>query len=61
MKYSQLFSELTTAGCHILRHGSEHDIWENPQSGAKLALPRHGSREVPKGMERKARRVLLDK
>ena len=48
MKYNQLFAELTAAGCSVLRHGSNHDIWF-----------RHGGQEVPKGMERKARKVLL--
>ena len=59
MKYNQLFAELTAAGCSVLRHGSNHDIWFSPLTGNRFSLPRHGGQEVPKGMERKARKVLL--
>ena len=55
MKYNQLFAELTAAGCYVLRHGANHDIWCNPKTGNKFALSRHGKQEVPTGMERKAR------
>ena len=44
MKYNQFFAELTAAGCYV---------------GNKFALSRHGKQEVPTGMERKARKVLL--
>ena len=59
MKYNQFYAELTSAGCFILRHGAGHDIWKSPKTGNIFALPRHGKEEVPKGMERKARKVLL--
>ncbi|WP_353057547.1 type II toxin-antitoxin system HicA family toxin, partial [Bacteroides acidifaciens] len=51
--------ELTAAGCYVLRHGANHDIWYSPKTGNKFALSRHGKQEVPTGMERKARKVLL--
>ena len=47
------------AGCYVLRHGANHDIWYSPKTGNKFALSRHGKQEVPTGMERKARKVLL--
>ena len=59
MKYNQFFAELTAAGCRILRNGANHDIWINPKTGNRFALSRHGKEEVPTGMERKARKVLL--
>lgn len=57
MKYNQFFAELTAAGCYVLRHGANHDIWYSPKTENKFALPRHGKLEVPTGMERKARKV----
>ena len=70
MKYNQLFAELTAAGCSVHRHGANHDIWFSPLTGNhdiwfspltgnRFPLPRHGGQEVPKRMERKARKVLL--
>ena len=46
--------------CTFVRHGKgDHDIWYSPKTGNKFALSRHGKQEVPTGMERKARKVLL--
>ena len=59
MKVSELVRVLTKAGCFIHRHGANHDIWYSPKTGNKFALSRHGKQEVPTGMERKARKVLL--
>ncbi len=58
MKYNDFYAEITAAGCYVVRHGAEHDIWFSPKTGNKFSLPRHGSKEVPKGLERKARKVL---
>lgn len=58
MKYNQFFAELTAAGCYVLRHGAEHSIWYSPLTENKFSLPRHGAKEIPKGLERKARKVL---
>lgn len=38
MKYNQFFAELTAAGCYVLRHGANHDIWYSPKTGNKFAL-----------------------
>lgn len=59
MKTKQFVQELTAAGCRLLRHGSEHDIWHSPITGNIDAVPRHGSQEIPKGLERRLRRKLL--
>lgn len=51
MKYSELVAALKAAGCYILRHGANHDIWFSPITGKSITVPRHGSHEVPKGTE----------
>lgn len=58
MKYNNLYSELLAAGCYITRNGGNHDIWYSPKTGDKMPIPRHGSHEVPKGMEKKIRKVM---
>ena len=58
MKYNQFIAELTAAGCYVSRHGANHDIWYSPIPGELFPIPRHGGKEVPKGLERKARKVL---
>ena len=48
MKTSQLVRKLNRAGCFVVRHGGNHDVWYSPITGLKCPVPRHGSREVPK-------------
>ena len=36
MKYNQFFAELTAAGCYVLRHGANHDIWYSPKTETNL-------------------------
>lgn len=36
MKYNQFFAELTAAGCYVLRHGANHDIWYSPKRETNL-------------------------
>ena len=45
MKYNQLYAELKAAGCYVVRHGGEHDVWFSPKTGKKFSIPRHGSKE----------------
>ena len=59
MKIKQFVQELKKAGCLLVRHGGEHDVWFSPLTGNKEAIPRHDSQELPKGLERKIRRRLL--
>ncbi|EFL46742.1 YcfA-like protein [Prevotella disiens FB035-09AN] len=59
MKTSELKRELKKAGCYLLRHGSNHDIWESPITGLTTSVPRHGSAEIPKGTLAMIRRKLL--
>ncbi len=41
MKRQKLIQELTQSGCVLLRHGSNHDIYQNPLTGQKQPVPRH--------------------
>lgn len=55
MKYSELETELTVAGCYVVRKGGNHLIWFSPITGKKFPLGHHGSKEVPSGTERSIR------
>lgn len=41
MKRRELIKKLEKLGCELLRHGSKHDIYHNPKSGASQPVPRH--------------------
>ena len=41
MKRAEFIRRLTVHGCYLLRHGSNHDIFLNPQNGKKQPVPRH--------------------
>lgn len=58
MKTKQFCLEAQACGCYVKRHGSNHDIWYSPITGKTFAIPRHGSQQLAKGLERKAREVL---
>ena len=58
MKTNELVAELVSAGCYILRNGANHDIWFSPITNQKCPVPRHGSKEIPKGTERQIRKSL---
>ncbi|BCK81582.1 MAG: type II toxin-antitoxin system HicA family toxin [Oscillospiraceae bacterium] len=49
MRYAELTKELRAAGCYILRHGKQHDIWYSPITGRQFSVPRHMREEVPAG------------
>ena len=59
MKYNELLKELRKAGCFLLRNGGNHDIWYSPITRKKMVVPRHGSKEIPKGTLRSIYRGLL--
>lgn len=37
------------AGCKLIRHGANHDIWYSPITQKKFPVPRHFAKEVPTG------------
>ena len=41
MKRRDLVRRLENMGCTLLRHGSRHDIYHNPDSGNSEPVPRH--------------------
>jgi len=41
MKRRDLIRHLEANGCHLLREGGNHSIWENPKNGKRTAVPRH--------------------
>jgi len=48
MKVNELTKRLRKAGCFLLRHGANHDIWYSPITGKTTPVPRHGTDEVKK-------------
>ena len=57
MKVNEITRMAKKSGCHILRHGSEHDIWINPKTGGTSPIPRHQSKELATGT---ANRIMKD-
>ena len=52
MKYNEFFRLAKKNGWKLLRYGKgSHEIWVNKQ--VKISIPNHGSKEMPKGLERK--------
>ena len=41
MKRKALIKDLVKGGCYLKRHGSKHDIYENPKNGKQAPIPRH--------------------
>ena len=41
MKRKELIKTLRNAGCDFLRAGARHDVYMNPKTGKKQAVPRH--------------------
>ena len=45
MKRRDLLEHLRNHGCHFVREGGEHSIWENPANKRRTSVPRH--RDIP--------------
>jgi len=41
MKRKKLIRQIEKEGCILLRHGSRHDVYQNPANGKKQPVPRH--------------------
>jgi len=41
MKRGELIKRIERAGCILIRHGGNHDIYQNPATGQKQPIPRH--------------------
>lgn len=56
MKRQKLIQRLDAAGCVFIRHGTRHDLYANPKTGKKQAVPRH--REIDENLARHILKVL---
>ena len=59
MTYNELRKALRAAGCILERQGARHDIWVSTATGAKAAIPGHGTHEVPPGTSAAIRKRLM--
>ncbi len=41
MKRKEFIKILNKAGCVLIRHGRNHDLYQNPATGKKQPVPRH--------------------
>lgn len=57
MKYSELIAKLKAAGCYLIRHGANHDMWYSPITKKEFPVPRHLSKEAAKGTEKSIRKL----
>lgn len=51
MKRDDRVKQLSQASCVLLRHGSKHDIYHNPNTGRSEPVPRH--REINEHLAKK--------
>ncbi|MBK1707376.1 type II toxin-antitoxin system HicA family toxin [Halochromatium glycolicum] len=56
MKRRDLIKELESMGCVMLRHGSRHDWYHNPETKESQPVPRH--REIKEHLARNIIRKL---
>jgi len=53
MTIAEFIRSLKKQGVRFKEHGSRHDVYWNPKTGAIAQIPRHQSQDVKKGtMER---------
>lgn len=50
MKRTDLIRRLNELGCILIRHGSKHDWYRNPETGIAQPVPRH--REIKEHLAR---------
>jgi predicted RNA binding protein YcfA (HicA-like mRNA interferase family) len=56
MKRKGFVRQLVKDGCVLLRPGSRHDLYVNPKTGQKQAVPRH--REIDNVLAKHIRKYL---
>lgn len=54
MKISEFLRSASKNGCQFLKHKTRHDVWVN-RDGKPFLIPRHGSKELPTGLEKAAK------
>jgi mRNA interferase HicA len=58
VKRIDLVRKLERAGCVLIRHGGNHDWYQNPETRVAQPLPRH--REINESLARHILKKLLD-
>ncbi|MDR2965830.1 MAG: type II toxin-antitoxin system HicA family toxin [Treponema sp.] len=43
MKRQKLLKEIAKRGARFVRHGANHDIYENPKTNTSTQVPRHSN------------------
>ena len=56
MKRKELIKTLKGAGCVFVRAGARHDVFMNPKTGKKQAVPRH--REIDESLAKHILKIL---
>ncbi len=56
MKRKELLKRLNALGCILIRHGSKHDWYQNPESKISQPVPRH--REINEHLARHILKML---
>jgi len=56
MKRRELIKRLLADGCVYVRPGSRHDLYLNPKTGKKQAVPRH--KEIDEHLARHILKIL---
>ncbi|MBP7866855.1 MAG: type II toxin-antitoxin system HicA family toxin [Acidobacteria bacterium] len=59
MKRKTLIRKILDAGCRLIRHGSRHDLYQNPVTGKQQPVPRHD--EIDENLARHILRELTGK
>lgn len=47
MKKGQLERHLKAHGCRLAREATNHELWENTESGQRTTVPRHREIKLP--------------
>jgi mRNA interferase HicA len=58
MKRTDLVRELEKLGCVLIRHGANHDWYQNPKTKISQPVPRH--REINERLARHIIKMLRD-
>lgn len=56
MKRVDLIKKIESFGCVLIRHGSKHDWYTNPETGVSQPIPRH--REIKEQLARHIIKML---
>ncbi|HEY95034.1 MAG TPA: type II toxin-antitoxin system HicA family toxin [Dehalococcoidia bacterium] len=56
MKRKELVKKILNSGCILVRHGSKHDWYQNPDSKISQPVPRH--REIAESLAKHIMKML---